>query len=209
MSMNFSSGVNLVISAISLAISGIAAYYSVQAYNQSEKIDKQVSHVIMASIGNKINRYAENAYNSYLFLSGLRDVEHGDPELSDKVEALSLDFLHKQELSGLSVPEDTLFQLAKSNGETAGKIAQCLAAVTEMNSDIRQFAKITQETMTLELRLTLPVIPYRFKRVSMLCQDADKMLSEQIGKTQPGKGTLGELAEAQALQMERRLVPLR
>lgn len=207
--MNFSSGVNLVISAISLAISGIAAYYSVQAYNQSEKIDKQVSHVIMASIGNKINRYAENANNSYVFLSGLRDVEYGDPELSEKVEVLSLDFLHKQDLSGLSVPEDTLFQLAKSNGETAGKIAQCLAAVTEITSDIKQFSKITQETMTLELRLTLPVIPYRFKRVSMVCQDADKMLSEHIGKTRPRKGTLGELAEAQALQMERRLIPLR
>ncbi|ASM03096.1 hypothetical protein BVG88_13365 [Serratia marcescens] len=207
--MNPSSGVNLVISAISLAISGIAAYYSVQAYNQSEIIDKQVSYVVMASIGNKINRYAENAYNSYLFLSRLRDVEHDAPELSGKVEVLSLDFLHKQELSGISISEDTLFQIAKSNGEIAGKIAQCLAAVTEINSDIKQFSKITQETMTLELRLTLSVMPYRFKRVSMVCQDADKMLPEQIEKTQPGNGTLGELEEAQALQMERRIVPLR
>ncbi|EPR3505254.1 hypothetical protein QZQ41_16450 [Serratia marcescens] len=207
--MNPSSGVNLVISVISLAISGIAAYYSVQAYNQSEIIDKQVSHVVMASIGNKINRYAENAYNSYLFLSRLRDVEHDVPELGGKVEVLSLDFLHKQELSGISVSEDTFFQIAKSNGETAGKIAQCLAAVTEINSDIKQFSKITQETMTLELRLTLSVMPYRFKRVSMVCQDADKMLSEQIEKTQPGNGTLGELEEAQALHIERRIVPLR
>ncbi|AWQ48718.1 hypothetical protein B1A42_15810 [Serratia marcescens] len=192
-----------------MAISGIAAYYSVQAYNQSEIIDKQISHVVMASIGNKINRYAENAYNSYLFLSRLRGVEHDTPELGGKVEVLSLDFLHKQELSGISVSEDTLFQIAKSNGETAGKIAQCLAAVTEINSDIKQFSKITQETMTLELRLTLSVMPYRFKRVSMVCQDADKMLSEQIEKTQPGNGTLGELEEAQALQIERRIVPLR
>lgn len=207
--MNPSSGVNLVISAISLAISGIAAYYSVQAYNQSEIIDKQVSYVVMASIGNKINRYAENAYNSYIFLSRLRDVEHDAPELSGKVEVLSLDFLHKQELSGISISEDTLFQIAKSNGEIAGKIAQCLAAVTDINSDIKQFSKITQETMTLELRLTLSVMPYRFKRVSMVCQDVDKMLHEQIEKTQPGNGTLGELEEAQALQMERRIVPLR
>lgn len=207
--MNPSSGVNLVISAISLAISGIAAYYSVQAYNQSEIIDKQVSYVVMASIGNKINRYAENAYNSYIFLSRLRDVEHDAPELSGKVEVLSLDFLHKQELSGISISEDTLFQIAKSNDEIAGKIAQCLAAVTEINSDIKQFSKITQETMTLELRLTLSVMPYRFKRVSMVCQDVDKMLHEQIEKTQPGNGTLGELEEAQALQMERRIVPLR
>src|SRR5471030_2361949 len=140
--MKFLSGVNLAISAISLVISGIAAYYSVQAYNQSEKIDIQVSHVIMESIGDKINRYAENAYNSYLFLGGLRDVEYDHPEQSKKFEALTLDFLHKQELSGLSVPEDTLFQLAKSDGGTAGKIAQCLSAVTEINNDIKQFAKI-------------------------------------------------------------------
>ncbi|HEN3524016.1 TPA: hypothetical protein U5D96_002992 [Yersinia enterocolitica] len=113
-------------------------YYSVQAYNQSEKIDKQVSHVVMASIGNKINRYAENAYNSYLFLSGLRDVEHCDPELSGKVEVLSLDFLHKQELSGLSVPEDTLFQLAKSNGETAGNRPNTFASQSKIPVERRR-----------------------------------------------------------------------
>lgn len=40
-------------------------------------------------------------------------MEYGHPELSEKVEVLTLDFLLKQELSGTSDPEDTRFQLAK------------------------------------------------------------------------------------------------
>lgn len=63
--------------------------------------------------------------------------------------------LRKLGISGLSIPEDVLFQLAKSESDTVNKIAQCLSALSEVNTDIKSFAKATHNTLTTTRCLTL------------------------------------------------------
>ncbi|MBW5891754.1 hypothetical protein IM880_05985 [Pectobacterium polaris] len=116
--------------------------------------------------------------------------------------------LRKLDVSGLSIPEDVLFQLAKSESDTENKIAQCLSALSEVNTDIKSFAKATHNTLTTTRRLTLASNAlYRFRNVGIVCEEADKDLSLQIRTKYPSRGTLSELHEAQILRMERWLNP--
>lgn len=73
--------------------------------------------------------------------------------------------LLKLDISGLSIHEDVLFQLAKS--DTANKMAQCLSALSEVNTDIKSFAKATHNTLTTTRRLTLASNALPFQK----CQD--------------------------------------
>lgn len=190
------------LSLLALVISGVAAYFTIQADFRSQNTDRQVSLVVMESIGDKLKRYAENANSSYRVLRAYREMAFEYPEKQVTSEKLSLEYLEKQSTRDVSFSEDLLLSLAKSESETAQKIARCYSLYESTVNDAKQFSGITPETLTIPQHMTLAVMLSRFKKVSDACEDADKSLSLHISSHAPLRGTLSELEEAQVLVLE-------
>lgn len=191
-----------ILSAIAIVISGIAVYFTYQADIRSQKTDRQESLVIMESIGDKLKHYAENADSSYHVLRAYREMAFEHPEQQSTSEKLTLEFLEKQSTRDVSFSEGLLLSLAKNESETAQKIARCYSVYESTLNDAKQFSGATPETLTIPQHMTLAVMLSRFKKVSDVCEDADKSLSLHITSQAPLRGTLGELEEAQVLVLE-------
>ncbi|HID4645417.1 hypothetical protein [Enterobacter hormaechei] len=141
------------LSLLALVISGVAAYFTIQADFRSQNTDRQVSLVVMESIGDKLKRYAENANSSYRVLRAYREMVFEYPEKQVTSENLTLEYLEKQSTRDVSFSEDLLLLLAKSESETAQKIARCYSLYESTVNDAKQFSGTTPETLTIGVRL--------------------------------------------------------
>lgn len=205
----FNMTVSDALSILALMISGVAAYFTIQADLRSQNIDRQVSLVIMESIGDKLKLYAENADYSNRILRAYREVVFEHPEKQITSERKTLEYLEKKSNRDVSFPGDLLLSLAKSDSETAQKIARCHSVYESTINDAKLLSSTKQEMLTMEQHMTLAVMLYRFKRVSDVCEEADRSLSLHITSQAPARGTLGELDEAQLLVLEGSGYPVR
>lgn len=76
------------------------------------------------------------------------------PEQQDTSEKLILEYLEKQSNRDVSFSEDLLLSLAKSDSETAQKIARCYSVYENTLTDARQFSGTTQKMLTMTLHMT-------------------------------------------------------
>lgn len=80
-------------SLLAIVIAGVSAYFTYQADLRWQKTDRQVSLVIMESIGDKLKRYAENTDSAYRVLRTYREMAFEHPEKQIASDKLILEYL--------------------------------------------------------------------------------------------------------------------
>jgi hypothetical protein len=192
------------IATFALIISLVATFFAYTANKRAEKLDNDAAAVAIQSIGGSIRALATHSRMSYLLLNGLNEHIKGHPEDDREARRVRLTTLMDDDTQRLSISQDSIMLISKSDVDAANKIEKCRRLYLSLKSDLEEYANASVETLSTEQSIAINIIPYRFFKVSEACDDADKSLVKYLIDDEPVKGTIGEMEAAQMLEHERK-----
>ncbi|MGG6193339.1 hypothetical protein ACQV2B_04455 [Pantoea allii] len=193
-----------VIATFSLIISLVATFFAYTVNKRTEKLDNDAAAVAIQSIGGDIKALATHSRMSYLLLNGLNEHIKGHPEDNREARRVRLATLMEDDTPKLSIPQDSILLISRSDVDAANKIEKCQRLYLSLKSELEGYANASVETLSTEQSIAINIIPYRFFKVSEACDDADKSLAKYLNDDEPAKGTIGEMEAAQVLEYERK-----
>ncbi|MFP1901776.1 hypothetical protein ACLEDY_07255 [Lonsdalea quercina] len=193
-----------VIATFALIISLVATFFAYTANKRAEKMDNDAAAVAIQSIGGSIRALATHFRMSYLLLNGLNEHIKSHPEDNREARRVRLATLMNDDTQKLSISQDSIMLISKSDVDAANKIEKCLRLYLSLKPDLEGYANTSVETLSTEQSLAINIIPYRFFKVSEACEDADKSLAKYLIDDEPVKGTFEEMEAAQMLEYNRK-----
>lgn len=193
-----------VIATFALIISLVATFFAYTANKRAEKLDNDAAAVAIQSIGGSIRALATHSRMSYLLLNGLNEHIKSHPEDDREARRVGLATLINNDTQKLSISQDSIMLISKSDVDTANKIEKCQRLYLSLKPDLEGYVNTSVETLSTEQNIAINIIPYRFFKVSEACDYADKSLEKYLIDDEPIKGTIGEMEAAQMLEYDRK-----
>jgi hypothetical protein len=142
--------------------------------------------------------------------SGLEDVGLPKPDaLTIEANAKSMAFVQKlaDAIAPFELSNDEIDSLAKGPADVAAIVSDCAQRRDQLVDDLKSFKDVSPDHMTLDQAITFSVLPSRIEHLDQACQLASDKLAASIPLEfkRVGRGTVGELADAQAEALQEHL----
>ncbi|MBB2929830.1 HNH endonuclease [Paraburkholderia silvatlantica] len=198
----------IAISVFSLVATSVASYIAYVADKRAKLSDVAGAQAVVADLGDKVQLLAQDADLSGTFIGAFLDAEKKQPEAKDRIRSLEFDFIRRTKLPDLKLSPDKLAMLSHGGSDgAASTAATCATYRDELEADVEGLAAMNPNDWTLEQTTTLQVFPYRFHKLSGLCNQAEKglsLLAPAGQSSEPLRGTLGELDAAREEEAQRK-----
>lgn len=189
-----------IISIIALILSIFSTFTSYNTNERAEKIDNATAVIAIQSIGGRLKELESNARMSYFLLTNLNNEIKKNPNSSDEEKKSRIDFIRKNNIKDLFIPQESILLIAKIDSAAAKKLAKCSTMLSSIESDMNNLSNTTDKSKLIILN----VMPFRFYNLSEACSEANKSIEKYLDGDNIPKGTLGELMAAQELEYLKR-----
>lgn len=168
--------------------------------------DRATFRAMAVWMDQRVERVVESTRNAK---SGLEDVGLPTPDaLFIEANTKSMAFVQKlaDAIAPFDLSNEEIDSLAKGPADVAAIVSECAQQRDQLVADLKNFKGVSPDRMTLDQATTFSVLPSRILHMDQACELASSKLAYWTPPEFKGasRGTLGELADAQAEALQER-----